>query len=176
MEPIVPTHTRIISTIASAFIIISSTACHSASSNTPADTDTPLSKRTDLMFKRQPELRANVKKEAVAEYRVRTDNKLNELYFTVKLYETKETMKYAVKVDFEGLTGEDTVKIPDCGIPPHPVLQKGPEKYSCIIGLMDNNNTFRELKKAYVTDKGQELKITTLKHYRVTEAYRLVSE
>ena len=177
MEQIVPTHTRIIPTIASAIIMLSSTvSCHSSSTNQPADTDTPLAKRTDLMFKRQPELRANVKKEAVAQYRVRTENKLNELYFTVKLYETRETMKYLAKVDFEGLTGEDTVKLPDCGIPPHPVLQKAPEKYSCIIGLMDNNNTFRELKKVYVTDKGQELKITTLKHYMVTEGYRLVSQ
>jgi len=175
MEQIVPTHTRVISTIASAFILFSSAACNSSSSQ-PADTDTPLAKRPDLMFKRQPEARENVKKEAIAEYRIRTDNKLNELYFTVKLYETPVTMKYVAKVDFEGLTGEDTVKLPDCGITPHPVLQKGPEKYSCIVGLMDNNNTFRQLKKVYVTDKGQELKITTLKHYMVTEGYRLVPQ
>ena len=153
-------------------------ACQSSTTTPPAPaTDTPPAKRRDLpRFKRNPETRSPVKKEPVAEYRVRTDNKLNELFFTVRLYETPLTMKYLAKVDFEGLTGEDTVKLPDVGIPPHPVLQKGPEKYSCIVGLMDNNNAFRELKKVYVTGKGSELKITTLKHYVVTEGYRLVTQ
>jgi hypothetical protein len=128
------------------------------------------------MFKRNPELRDHVKKEPVAEYKVRTGNKLNELYFTVRLYETKYTMRYLVKMDYEGLGGEDTVKLPDVGTPPHPVLEKGPEKFSCIIGLMDNKNAYHELKKVYVTDKGDELKITTLKHYVVTENYRLVQQ
>jgi hypothetical protein len=153
-------------------------ACHSSSSPGPSSADdTPLAKRRDLpTFKRNPETRVHVKKEPVAEYRVKTENKLNDLYFSVRLYETPLTMKYLAKVDYEGLTGEDTIKLPDVGIPPHPVLQKGPEKYSCIVGLMDNNNSFRELKKVYVTDKGSELKITTLKHYAVTEGFRLVSQ
>lgn len=128
------------------------------------------------MFKRNPELRTQVKKEPVAEYKIRTDDKLNEQYFSVKLYETTETMKYLAKVDYEGLPAEDTITLPDIGIIPQPVLQKGPEKYSCIVGLLDNNKAFRELKKIYVTDQGKELKITTLKHYRVTEAYHLESE
>jgi|GEM_PF-444039 len=153
-------------------------SCHfSSAPDQSAQTDTPLAKRRDLpTFKRNPETRTHVKKEPIAEYKVRTDNALNDLYFSVRLYETPLTMKYLAKVDFEGLTGEDTVKLPDVGIPPHPVLKKGVEKYSCIIGLMDNNNTFRELKKVYVTAQGSELKITTLKHYAVTEGYRLVAE
>lgn len=152
-------------------------ACHSNSANPAVVTDTPAKARPVLpMFKRNPELRSHVKKEPVAEYRVKTDNKLNDLYFTVRLYETPVTMKYAARVEFEGLTGEDTIKLPDMGSEPHPELQKGPEKYSCIIGLLDNNHQFRELKKVYVTDKGQELKITTLKHYMVTEDYRLVGQ
>ena len=151
-------------------------ACHSTTAPTAVN-DTPLAQRRSLpMFRRQPEMRDHVKKEAVAEYKIKTDNKLNDLYFTVKLYETPVTMKYVAKVDFEGLGGEDTIRLPDVGIPPHPVLQKGPERYSCIIGFDDNNRSFRELKKAYVTDKGSELKITSLKHYIVTEGYRLVSQ
>ncbi len=128
------------------------------------------------MFKRNPELRTQVKTEPIAEYKIRTDDKLNEQYFSVKLYETTETMKYLAKIDYEGLPAEDTITLPDIGIIPQPVLQKGPEKYSCIVGLLDNNKAFRELKKIYVTDRGKELKITTLKHYRVTEAYHLESE
>ncbi|HEY4289516.1 MAG TPA: hypothetical protein VGN00_20585 [Puia sp.] len=159
----------------SAAVILS--ACHSNSRETNTTTDSAAAHHPALpMFRRNPEHRDHVKKEAVAEFKVRTTNTLNELYFTVSLYETSETMKYLAKVDFEGLTGEDTIKIPDVGTPPHPVLQKGPEKYSCIVGFLDHDKNFRELKKVYVTDKGQELKITTLKHYRVTEDYRLVGQ
>lgn len=156
-------------------MILTFSACHSRSGESDAMTDSPAAKRPDLaMFKRNPEFRAHVKKEPVAEYQVKTDNQLNEMYFSVRLYETPMTMKYLAKVEFEGITGEDTIKLPDIGIPPHPLLQKGPEEYSCIIGLQDNNKDFRELKKVYVTNKGRQLKITTLKHYAVTENYRLV--
>src|ERR1700677_3679099 len=63
-------------------------ACHSSASQ-PTDTDTPLAKRKALlMFKRTPELRTQVKKDPVAEYKIRTDDKLNEQYFSVRLYET----------------------------------------------------------------------------------------
>jgi len=152
-------------------------ACHSSTTSEPAPaTDTPVAERHLPALKHNPETREHVKKEAITEYKVKTDNKLNDLYFAVRLYETQQTMKYLAKVEYEGLTGEDTVTLPDIGIPPHPVLQKGPEKYSCIIGLLDNNNAFRELKKVYVTPDGSELKIKNLKHYIVTEGYRLVPE
>jgi hypothetical protein len=162
--------------IATAVVICGFSACHSSAADHVVSADS-VSRPVSLpMFKRNPEFRAHVKKEPVAEYRVKTDNKLNDLYFTVRLYETPVTMKYFAKVEFEGLAGEDTIKLPDMGTQPHPVLQKGMEKYSCIIGLLDNDHRFRELKKVYVTDKGRELKITTLKHYMVTEDYRLVGQ
>ena len=152
-------------------------ACHSTTAGETDTTYTSMAKRRDLpAFTRNPEFRTHISKEPVAEYKVRTDNPLNDMYFSVRLYQTPATMKYLARVDFEGLTGEDTIKLPDIGLPPHPVLQKGPERYSCIIGLLDNNKAFRELKKVYVTDKEKELKITTLKHYMVTEGYRLVAE
>ncbi len=158
------------------FVVVLSplaTACHSGSA-APGSSDTARTNSPALSrFRRNPEFRDHVKKEPVGEYRLRTDDKLNEQYFSVRLYETHETMKYLAKVDYEGIGGDDTIRLPDVGIPPQPVLQKGPEKYSCIIGLMDNQNTFRPLKKVYVTEKGGELKITTLKHYVVTEDYKL---
>ncbi len=160
--------------LAAAFTL---SACHSPSGVPPGSTDSTATRSPALpAFKPNPEFRAHVKKEPVAEYKVRTDNALNELYFSVRLYETPATMKYLAKVEFEGLTGDDTIKLPDMGRQPHPVLRKGPEKYSCIVGLLDNNKNFRELKKIYMTDKGQELKITTLKHYTVTKDYRLVAQ
>ena len=158
----------------STFVLL---GCHSSVKGPEAAVDSPPAARPVLpMFKRNPEFREHVSKEPVAEYKVKTSSKLNDMYFMVELYETKETMKYRMKVDFEGLGGDDTLKLPDMGTPPKPVLQKGPEEYSCIIGLLDNNKRFRELKKVYVTEKGKQLKITTLKHYMVTEDYRLVGE
>jgi hypothetical protein len=152
-------------------------ACHSSTKTPDQAADSPAAARPALpMFKRNPVFRDHVSTDPVAEYKVKTSSKLNDLYFTVQLFETKETMKYRAKVDFEGMGGDDTVKLPDLGTPPKPILQKGPEEYSCIIGLLDNNKRFRELKKVYVTEKGKELKITTLKHYMVTEDYRLVGQ
>ena len=163
-----------------AFFVVSVvffSSCHSPAPSPETAADSPAGRRPVLpMFKRNPEFREHVSKDPVAEYKVKTDSKLNDMYFTVQLYETKQTMKYLAKVDFEGMGGDDTVKLPDMGTVPKPVLQKGPEEYSCIIGLLDNNKRFRELKKVYVTDKGKQLKITTLKHYIVTEDYRLVGE
>jgi hypothetical protein len=164
---------RIIVTL---FFLVSFIACHSRATDPGATGDSTSRAPALAMFKRNPEFRTQVKKEPVAEYRERTEDRLNESYFSVRLYETPVTMRYVAKVDFEGLPGEDTIKLPDLGTTPHPVLQKGKEKYSCIIGLLDNDHQFRELKKVYVTEKGQELKITTLKHYMVTENYHLVGQ
>jgi len=129
-------------------------------------------------LKKNPEFRAQVKKEPVAEYQVKTDDPLNTTYFTVSLYETPRTMYYLVKVDYEGMPAEDTLKFPDLGTQPHPVLQKGQEKFACVIGFLDNDRQFRDLKLAYVIDKGKDLqlKIKTLKHYVVMDHYRLVSQ
>jgi hypothetical protein len=85
-------------------------------------------------------------------------------------------MRYRIKMEYEGLEGEDTVKLPDLGTPPQPKLEKGSEQYACILGILDNDKQFRELKKIYVTQDHSSLKITTLKHYAVTENYRLVAQ
>ena len=134
-------------------------SCHSSSSEQPASKESAADKKAvpPPMFRRNAEKREHVREGPVAEYKVKTDDKLNDQYFSVRLYETPFTMKYLARIEFEGLTGEDTIKLPDMGIPPHPSLEKGPEKYSCIIGLLDNDQQFRELKKVYVTDKGGEL-------------------
>lgn len=153
-------------------------ACHSSAAGPASSgTDSGAGKLPPLpLFKRNPEDRIHVKKEPVAEYRVRTDDKLNESWFSVRMYETSKTMRYRVALEFEGLTGEDTLKLPDLGTVPQPAIEKGKDKYSCILGLLDNDHKFREMKMVYVTPKGQNLKITTLKHYVVTENYRLVGE
>ncbi len=115
---------------------------------------------------RVDERRTSVKEAPVAQYSVKTDDPLNDWYFSVSIYETPATFHYLLKLQFEEIRGEDTLKIPNLGYAPEPVLQKGPEKYSCIIGFRDREGQFREYKKVHV--KGNSLKITTLKHYAVS--------
>ena len=154
-------------------------ACHPAASHSGDDTGDSTSGPAApklTRFKPNPELRAQVKKEPVTEYREKTDNALNDWYFSVRLYQTHKTMYYLAKLTFEDVEGEDTIRLPDLGVPPQPILKKGKDKYSCIIGFLDNDHQFRDLKLVYVTARGRELKITTLKHYVVMDHFRLRSE
>lgn len=112
-----------------------------------------------------PEYRDTISKSPVAQHQEKVDNPLNNWYFSVKLYETPKTFQYLIKLNYEEIYGEDTLKLPNFGTMPKPVIQKGKEKYSCIIGFMDKENKFREYKKVHV--KGNHLKITALKHYAV---------
>lgn len=115
---------------------------------------------------RIPLFRDTVQKTPVAEYQVKTDNPLNDWYFSVRLYETPKTFHYLIRLQYEEIQGQDTLKLPNFGTMPKPAIRKGPEKYSCIIGFMDKDNQFREYKKVYVA-AGDRLKITALKHYAV---------
>jgi len=109
--------------------------------------------------------RTTVNSEPVAEYKQKTENPLNDWYFSVKLFETSKTFQYVMKLKYEEMEGEDTLFLPNVGTLPKPVIQKGEDKYSCIVGFMDNHDEFREYKKVYV--KNDELKVTSLKHYSV---------
>jgi len=113
-----------------------------------------------------PVFRKQIKKDPVAEYRIRTDNPLNDWYFSVRMFETPKTFYYLLKMEFEEIRGEDTIKLPNFGIEPKPVIRKGKDKYSCIIGFLDRNNQFREYKMVYVND-GMHLKLVALNHYSV---------
>ena len=112
-----------------------------------------------------PEFRDTVSKQPVAQHQEKVENPLNDWYFSVKLFETPKTFQYLIRLQYEEITGEDTLKLPNFGTLPKPVIQKGSEKYSCIIGFLDKENKFREYKKVYV--QGNRLKITALKHYAV---------
>ena len=112
-----------------------------------------------------PLYRDSIKEEPVAEYKERTDNPLNKWYFAVQLYETSKTFHYRIHLQYEEIEGDDTLKLPNFGTMPEPVIKKGEEKYSCIIGFKDKDGEFREYKKVYV--KNDHLKITALKHYAV---------
>jgi hypothetical protein len=115
-----------------------------------------------------PEYRRRVKTEPIAALKERTDNKLNDWYFSVQLFETPKTFYYQLKMQFEEVKGEDILKLPDFGMTPRPALLKGKDRFSCIIGFYDNENKFREYKLVSVVD-GRELKLTTLNHFAVVE-------
>lgn len=117
-----------------------------------------------------PATRKEVRKKPVAEYAEKTENPLNNWYFRVQLYETERTFYYLLKLEYEEIRGQDTLKIPNFGIHPEPVIQKGPDEFSCIIGFLDKEKKFREYKKVYV--KNNALKVTTLKGYAVREVTR----
>lgn len=152
--------------IAPVFILVIFMACGQASETTPTNSDTADKAATPAMRPENIPLdRDTVNPEPVAEYREKTDNPLNDWYFQVRIFETDKTFHYLLKLQFEEIRGQDTLKLPNFGMMPKPVIQKGADKFSCIIGFMDKDNQFREYKKVYVRDN--VLKITALKHYGV---------
>ena len=128
----------------------------------PPPSDTP----DTLQVSGISEVRHAVSKKPVAQYREKVDNPLNDWYFSVQLFETHKKFHYVIRLGYEEIRGEDTLKLPNFGTEPKPAIQKGPEKYSCIIGFLDKENKFREYKKVHV--KGNNLKITAIKHYGVS--------
>ena len=113
-----------------------------------------------------PEKRSNVKSEAAASYSepVADKDKLNNWKFSVDAFETAQTFKYLLKIQYKELRVEDTLTVPNFGIQPTVVLQKGSEDLSCIVGFKGKENEFKEYKKVFV-ENGQ-LRITTIKAYR----------
>jgi hypothetical protein len=120
---------------------------------------------------RIPEYRKAVKSQAVAVYKERIQDPLNEWYFNVELFETPKTFHYLLKLQFEELRGEDTLILPNFGTQPKPVLKGGKEKYSCLIGFLDKKDSFREYKLVSVKE-GREIKLSTLHHYAVDSYIR----
>jgi len=136
-------------------------SCHSNNQDSAtANTD---SSSMQSPLDKIPMYRTEIKTEPAAEYKEKVKNKLNDWYFSVKLYETQKTFYYLIKMQYEEVTGEDTLKLPNLGALPKPFIQKGNDKYSCVLGFMDVQNKFNEYKLVSV-DNGN-IKLTTLKHY-----------
>lgn len=112
-----------------------------------------------------PLSRETVNSAAVATWSEKVKNPLNDWKFKVELFETKETFKYLMTIEFEEIREKDTLKVPNLGFAPRLEIKKGDEEYSCIIGFLDNKDQFREWKK--VIANGNNLKVKTLKQYGV---------
>lgn len=128
--------------------------------------DMPVSGFSKAVIPPVSERRDSVSSKPVSSYSERTDNPLNNWYFKVQLFETPQTFKYLVRLQFEEIRGEDTLVLPNLGVMPEPIIKKGPDQYSCIIGFKDQDGKFRDYKKVYV--KNNSLRITALKHYSVS--------
>jgi len=110
-------------------------SCHSNNQNNALQTDSTSKPVVINPANMIPEFRKIVKPTPVAEYKEKTDNPLNDWYFSVKLYETGKTFNYLMKLQFEEITGEDTLRLPNFGNDPKPVIQKGKINIHALLGL-----------------------------------------
>ena len=119
--------------------------CHTKG---PAEKSDSTMNKPKLVFPSDaiPEYRKIVKTEPVAEYKEKIIDPLNDWYFSVRIYETSKTFRYLLRLQFEEIEGEDTLKLPNFGTEPKPSLVTGKEKYSCVIGFFDKRNIFKEYK------------------------------
>jgi hypothetical protein len=113
-----------------------------------------------------PEKRSTVNLKPVVVFEKPVADNLNKWKFSVKLYETNYTFRYKVDMQYQEVTGSDTITFPNLGYIPRPVLKQGTDPYSCIIGFKDNTGDFKPYK--LVIAENDELTIKTLKHYSVT--------
>jgi hypothetical protein len=125
------------------------------------------SQYTDILSSpKVSEFRDHINSQPVAQYKTKTDNRLNDWYFSVLLFETPKTFEYVLKIQFEEVRGIDSLEFPNFGLEPRPVLKKGEGRYACIVGFMDRKGQFHEYKKVFVKEDGT-LSVRTLNRFRV---------
>jgi hypothetical protein len=122
-------------------------------------------KTTKLTNDTIPEVRKDVSSKPVASYIIPIGNPKLEYKFGVVIYETPQTFKYLMRMQYEGMVVTDTLKVPNFGIWPTVDVKPGKEKLSCIIGFLDKDKKFKEYKQ--LTIKDNDLKLTILKRYGV---------
>jgi hypothetical protein len=107
--------------------------------------------------------RTNVDTQAVASYEEKLNNKLNNWYFSVRVYETKKPLDYIVQLGYEEMEYADTISFPDLGSNIKPAVQKGPDSLSCYVGFIDPKGQFQYYKGVYVDQHG--INIRTIRTY-----------
>jgi HD superfamily phosphohydrolase len=152
--------------VAAFLIIISAISCNLSGKNSNTDevaiTDTTQAPpETALSL-----IREQVDTKPVAQYSTKVTDDLNDWYFKVQLYQTEQRYTFKVSMQYQEVTGEDVIIIPNLGKEPKVELRPGSEKYSCTIGFLDKEGKFREYKEVSV--QNESLKMTTLKSYTVT--------
>ena len=109
-----------------------------------------------------PIVRRSVSKKPVASYWV-VMNEILDRKFGVDVYETPNTFKYFLSMQYDGMVQTDTLEVPNFGMWPEIRTKPGEQKLSCIIGFMDTKKEFREYK--LLSAKNNKLVLSTLKYY-----------
>jgi len=146
---------------ASLILLITAMACNDSSLNTSVKDSVKMLISSDTIS----ETRATVNPKPVANYHEKVKDELNNRSLEVKVFETRQTFYYLLKMQYEETTGTDTLRIPNIGTQPIIEIHPGREKYSCIVGFIDRQKQFREYKMVSVTNN--QLKVTVLNHYGV---------
>jgi hypothetical protein len=119
-----------------------------------------------LNYENIPAERASVNPDAVKTYSETVKSFETTDEFKVSLFETRQTFRYLIKIQYKQLNEEDTLRIPNFGVQPSVDIKQGETRPSCIIGFYDEKNQFRESKLVYFED--DKLKVRVLKHYAVS--------
>jgi hypothetical protein len=122
------------------FFTIIATACNQPGNNSGTAKDTAIVISADTI----PEERSTIKPDAVASYREKVPDELNDWQFAVSLYETHNTFKYLVRIQYKELRITDSIMVPDFGMQPKVAIHQGKEPRSCILGFLDKKGHFRE--------------------------------
>lgn len=117
-----------------------------------------------------PSVRKKVSKKPVAAYVIPMGDVKLDRKFGVEIYETPGTFKYFLVMYHDGTIQNDTLTVPNFGRWPEVKVKPGKEKFSCIIGFLDNKNDFMEFKM--LSAKGDKLRLTILKQYGVATYYK----
>jgi hypothetical protein len=107
--------------------------------------------------------RTTINPQAVAAYKQKVNDKLNDYYFSVEVYETKKPLDYIVHLGYETMEDADTIHFPNLGYPIKPAIQKTTDSLSCYIGFIDPKGQFQYFKGVWVDKNG--LNIRTVRTY-----------
>jgi hypothetical protein len=110
-------------------------------------------------------IREEVSSKPVQTYTAVVPDELNDFEFSVRMYETPLRFRYLAKVRYKMIDAIDSVDIPNLGFQPQVEVRKRENDLSCMIGFLDKDGTFKDLKKVEVVDN--QLKIRQVKRYGV---------
>lgn len=137
-------------------------ACNPAGSDGPAKDSTKTETTTETGIS---EVRDNPKSSPVADYKTKVQNDLNDWYFRVRLYETKQRFVYRMTMEYEAILEEKDITIPNFQVEPKLEIRPGSKEFEAIVGFIDDKGAFREYVSVFV--QSGNLRLKQLKQYVV---------
>ncbi len=142
-------------------LLIILAACNQPGDNNPKTKDSA----TVISYDTIPEIRTTTQSKPVAAYSEPIKDELNDWKFAVALYETKRTFHYTVRIQAKEARVTDSIHFPNFGMAPKPVIQKGKEPLTCIMGFLDKKGQFMPYRQvSFINDR---LRIRTIQSYSV---------